>query len=63
MTAVISSCPQVQYSTLPTNEDEARQAVAQACAYMQENNAPYAFLVKKGTFEKCVHAVCAPPHN
>ncbi len=42
----------LRYAVLPDDIDEARQVVATAVETMKETNAPYALLVKKGTFAK-----------
>ncbi len=46
----------IAHDILPKDEQEAIEAVNVACAYMQKERAPYALVVKKGTFAPCVHA-------
>ncbi len=41
----------IPYSILPDNIEEAQAVIEKANAYMRENKAPYAIVVKKGTFE------------
>lgn len=43
---------EIEYSVLPTNIEEMAKALKTATKYMIENKAPYAFVIKKGTFEK-----------
>jgi len=50
-TAVLDSM-QVKYAVLPDNLADATKCVEEAAQYMAANNAPYAILVRKGTFEK-----------
>ena len=42
----------IPYAILPETEEEAEKVVNKAVQYMAENNAPYAIVVRKGTFEK-----------
>jgi len=42
----------VKYSVLPDTLEEAQACIAEAYKYMVEKEAPYALLVRKGTFEK-----------
>lgn len=41
----------IPYKVLPDDEESAKQAVAEAVAYLAKENAPYALVVKKGTFD------------
>jgi len=43
---------EIKYAILPEDFSEAKKAVDKALEYMQSKQAPYAFVVKKGTFEK-----------
>ena len=40
----------IPYQVLPDTAEEAKQAIAKAVAYMKTESAPYALVVKKGTF-------------
>ena len=42
----------IKYSVMPETFEEARPLIQQAFDYMRETNCPYAFMIKKGTFEK-----------
>lgn len=42
----------IKYEILPENFEEATLAVNKAFTYMRETKRPFAFIVKKGTFEK-----------
>ena len=42
----------IKYSIMPETFEEARPLIQQAFDYMRETNCPYAFMIKKGTFEK-----------
>merc|ERR1712159_810007 len=42
----------VKYAVLPDTQAEADAVMAEACQYMAEKEAPFALLVRKGTFEK-----------
>ncbi len=42
----------IKYSVVPDNFDEAKLLLEKAFQYMQETNCPYAFMIRKGTFEK-----------
>lgn len=42
----------IPYDILSTNESEVDLQIKKAIRYLQENNAPYAILIKSGTFEK-----------
>jgi len=50
-TAVLDAM-KVKYAVLPDTLEEAQAAIAEAYKYMSEKEAPYALLVRKGTFEK-----------
>ena len=41
----------IKYSVLADNYDDALKQFKEAFAYMKETNCPYAFMIKKGTFE------------
>jgi phosphonopyruvate decarboxylase len=41
----------IPHAIVPTDVDEARAVVAQACDYMREKQSPFALVVRKGTFE------------
>ncbi len=43
---------EIKNSVLPEDIDEAQKVIDKAVEYMQTEQAPYAFVVKKGTFEK-----------
>ncbi len=43
---------EIKNSILPEDINEAERAIDKAVEYMQTNQAPYAFVVKKGAFEK-----------
>lgn len=43
---------QVKHAVLPDNIEEAQQCLDEATAYMKAENAPFALMVRKGTFEK-----------
>jgi len=43
---------EINNSVLPEDPDEAEKAIDKAVEYMQIKKAPYAFVVKKGSFEK-----------
>lgn len=43
---------EIKNSILPEDSDEAEKATDRAVEYMQTEQAPYAFVVKKGTFKK-----------
>lgn len=43
---------EIKYSILPEDPDEVETAIDKAVDYMQTKQAPYAFVVKKGSFEK-----------
>ncbi len=51
---------EIKNSILPENIGEAETAIIKAVEYMQTNQAPYAFVVKKGTFEKYQSKNTAP---
>lgn len=42
----------VKYDVLPENFDEAKPLIQKAFIYMKETKCPYAFIIKKGLFEK-----------
>lgn len=42
----------IKYSILPDNFEEAKSLINNAFQYMKDTNCPYAFIIKKGTFEK-----------
>ncbi len=42
----------IEYSILPDSVNEAKTKIEKAINYMKETKKPYAFIVKKGTFEK-----------
>lgn len=42
----------IKYSIMPEDFDEAKTLISDAFKYMKETNCPYAFIIKKGTFEK-----------
>lgn len=42
----------IKYSVMPDNFDEAKPLIQNAFQYMKETNCPYAFIIRKGTFEK-----------
>lgn len=42
----------IKYSILPDNFDEAKSLINNAFQYMKDTNCPYAFIIRKGTFEK-----------
>jgi phosphonopyruvate decarboxylase len=42
----------IKYSIMPDNIEEAEKLIKEAFQYMKETNCPYAFMIKKGTFEK-----------
>lgn len=42
----------IKYSILPDNFEEAKSLINEAFQYMKDTNCPYAFIIKKGTFEK-----------
>ena len=43
---------EIPYTILPSDIDTAKEKVNKAFKYMNEHNAPYAFVVRKNTFEK-----------
>lgn len=42
----------IKYSVMPETFEEAKPLIQEAFDYMKETNCPYAFMIKKGTFEK-----------
>ena len=42
----------IKYSIMPDNFEEAKKIIQDAFLYMKETNCPYAFMIRKGTFEK-----------
>ncbi len=42
----------IKYNILPKSFEEAKPLISQAFIYMRETNKPFAFIIKKGTFEK-----------
>ena len=42
----------IKYAVLAENFDEAKVQIQNAFQYMKETNCPYAFMIRKGTFEK-----------
>ena len=42
----------IKYSVMPDNFEEAKPLIQEAFDYMKETNCPYAFMIRKGTFEK-----------
>ena len=42
----------IKYSIMPDNFEEAKSLIINAFRYMKDTNRPYAFIIKKGTFEK-----------
>lgn len=42
----------IKYSIMPDNFEEAKVLIQNAFQYMKETNCPYAFIIRKGTFEK-----------
>ena len=42
----------IKYSVMPDNFEEAKPLIQKAFDYMKETNCPYAFMIRKGTFEK-----------
>lgn len=42
----------IKYSVMPDNFEEAKPLIQKAFGYMKETNCPYAFMIRKGTFEK-----------
>lgn len=42
----------ISYDILPSSSEEAKICLDKAYSYMQENNSPYALIVRKDTFEK-----------
>lgn len=42
----------IKYSILPDNFEEAKSFIDNAVQYMKDTNCPYAFIIRKGTFEK-----------
>lgn len=42
----------IKYSIMPENFEEAKKLIQEAFRYMKETNCPYAFMIRKGTFEK-----------
>ncbi len=42
----------IKYSIMPDNINEAQKLIQDAFIYMKETNSPYAFIIRKGTFEK-----------
>lgn len=42
----------IKYSILPDNFQEAKSLINNAIQYMKNTNCPYAFIIRKGTFEK-----------
>lgn len=42
----------IKYSIMPDNFEEAKKLIQEAFLYMKETNCPYAFMIRKGTFEK-----------
>ena len=42
----------IKYSIMPDNFENAKVLIQNAFQYMKETNCPYAFMIKKGTFEK-----------
>lgn len=42
----------IKYSIMPDNMEDAELLINNAFKYMKETNCPYAFMIRKGTFEK-----------
>lgn len=42
----------IKYSIMPENFEDAKILIQSALQYMKESSCPYAFIIKKGTFEK-----------
>ena len=42
----------IKYSIMPDNFEEAKSFIDNAVQYMKDTNCPYAFIIRKGTFEK-----------
>lgn len=42
----------IKYSIMPDNFEEAKPLINKAFQYMKDTNCPYAFIIRKGTFEK-----------
>lgn len=42
----------IKYSIMPDNFEEAKSLINEAFQYMKDTNCPYAFIIRKGTFEK-----------
>ncbi len=44
----------IKYSIMPDNFEDAKILINNACQYMRDTNCPYAFIIRKGTFEKYI---------
>lgn len=42
----------IKYSIMPDNFEDAKSLINKAFQYMKDTNCPYAFIIRKGTFEK-----------
>lgn len=42
----------IKYSIMPDNFEEAKSLINNAVQYLKDTNCPYAFIIRKGTFEK-----------
>lgn len=51
ITPPLLTCMDIPYAVLPDTEPESREVLEQALAHIDEHQAPYALLVRKGTFD------------